>query len=255
MKISYLVLDYDRPVEAKVCLKSLWEHSKFPFEVVYLSNGGTQDYVQEFYKEGLIHKLILRKSNSGCGLGTRELFKAAETEYVIYVQCDQFLFRPYTEDELNKHIYLTRQGSLVESDRISHIDLSGNQGHGQYSERAHLINRDFYNAIPNGRGGPGPYQDEKYTEQWVQEHLKTYNYKFYSYHYFADNGKVSIREYPCGGRTIHFTDEKKLFIDKPLAKKYNFPNLTDSEWDLVLAGKWEQGTIPEKEREHSFKIW
>ena len=74
MIIDFLILDYNRPVESLLCLKSIKRHAKFDHNIVYLSNGGEQEYVYDYYKQGLIDKLILRKYNSGCGLGTRELF-------------------------------------------------------------------------------------------------------------------------------------------------------------------------------------
>ncbi len=105
-KVSILVLDFMRPVESELCLQSLKQNLKFKAPIIYLSNGGDQDYVWDFYKNGLIDKLILNKENTGLGFGTTDLFKICDTEYAIYVQCDQFLGREYTEEEL---IALVRQ--------------------------------------------------------------------------------------------------------------------------------------------------
>lgn len=255
MKFNFLVLDYNRPKESELCLKSIKKFVKFDHSVVYLSNGGEQDYVLDYYKNGLIDKLILRKDNSGCGLGTRELFNDFDlnSNFVFYVQCDQFMIRDLKLEEVKGYISNIK-------DNILYIDLASNQGHGQYSERAHFINKNTYNKIPNTIGGPGPYANEKWTEKSLQDYMKNNNLTFLSINppVFADNGKVSYRQFPCGGETMHFTDTKQLWILKPLKQKYaNWPNieLTDKEWELVLTNKWINGTIPERLKIHSFNCW
>lgn len=43
-KVSILVLDYNKPEEARKCLESVKEYCKFNKEVIFYSNGGEQDY-------------------------------------------------------------------------------------------------------------------------------------------------------------------------------------------------------------------
>lgn len=254
-KYNFLILDYNRPKESELCLHSIKKHAKFNHNIIYLSNGGNQDYILDYYKNGLIDKLILRKDNSGCGLGTRELFNDfdIDSEFVFYVQCDQFMVRDLTPEEINN--YITNM-----KNNILYVDLAGNQGHGKYSERAHFINKNSYNKIPNTRGGPGPYANEKWTEETMQDYMKENNLTFLSVNplVFKDNGKVSYRQFPCGGETMHFTDTKQLWILKPLKEKYSsWPNieLTEKEWELVLTNNWINGTIPERLKQHSFNHW
>jgi hypothetical protein len=255
--VNFLVLDYNRPTESALCLTSIRNHVKFDYKIIYLSNGGQQDYPIKYYARGLVDKLILRKDNSGCGLGTRELFNDFDLncDLVCYVQCDQFMIRDFVIKELNyyKDILNSKENC------VSHIDLAGNQGHGIYSERAHLMLKSFYNKIPNGIAGPGPFSgDGKWTEQYVQEYLKEKNYQFVlAPLMFADNGKVSIREYKCGGKLCLYTDTKELFILSPLKERDDQPNLllTDEEWLKILNGEWVNGTIPEKYKDCSFKVW
>ncbi len=252
--LDFLILDYNRPVESKLCLESIHRHTKFPFNITYLSNGGKQDYPIDFYKQGLIDKLILRKDNSGCGLGTRELFNDfnLDNDWVAYIQSDQYMIRDFEFKEFEEF----KQKIII--DWNMYVDLAGNQGHGQYSERAHMMLKSDYRKIPNGIGGPGKYADYKWTEQCVQEYMKQYNLKFFTAPIlFADNGKISIREYPCGGILILYTDTKQLFVVKRIEKRVDFPNLklTDQEWDSILKGEWVNGTVPEQHKEHSFLVW
>jgi hypothetical protein len=189
--LSFLVLNYNRPKETELCLKSIKQFTKFNHEVVLLNNGG-EDHaaIFSFFNQGLIDKLILRKKNSGCGLGTRELFNDfnLDNNYVVYVQCDQFMVRDFTIEELNSYKEALEQNKIA-----GHVDLAGNQGNGRYSERAHLTSKKFYNSIPNSKGGPGPFANELWTEEAVQNFYKENNLKFFvTKLLFADNGKISI---------------------------------------------------------------
>lgn len=258
--VSVVILDYNRPQEARTLLDSLASNATFEHEVVYLSNGGDQTYALEAYSKGDIDTLILNKKNSGCGLGTRQGFQAAMGQYVMYVQVDQWLAKPLSQETINQ---MTRV--LADHQGYLYIDLAGNQGNGNPSERAMLISRERYLAIPGLSetiGGPGPYADHRWTENLLQEYMRTEDLAFLSNertYYFGNNGKWSQRSYPCGGETVHATDTKILRVLKPLKQRYDdFPNLklNDVEWDEVLNGRWPaEGKIPEADKAHSFVFW
>ena len=84
---NILILDYNRPKESELLLASIKKYANFNYKIIYLSNGGEQDYAIDYYNKGLIDKLILRKHNSGCGLGTRELFNDfdIDSDFVFYM--------------------------------------------------------------------------------------------------------------------------------------------------------------------------
>lgn len=254
-KVSYLVLDFNRPVESSLCLKSIKEYTKFPYELIYLSNGGNQDYVWDFYRSGLIDKVVFNKENSGLGFGTTDLFKLCKTEWALYVQNDQFLGRDYTEEELDQQI-----AKLEEKDSgVASIALAGDPCKGEYSERAHLINVDFYNSIPNKpNGGAGPYHHIEWNEGYIQNYYKENDlvHHIWPNLLFGDNGAWSHRVNPDGSMWCHRTDLKKLWMIKPPTEKYVYPKFTDEEWEEVLkTGKWEDGAIPEEEKDQSFEVW
>jgi len=258
-KISYLVLDYMRPYESELCLRSLKDNTKFECPVIYLSNGGNQDYVWEFYKEGWIDKLILNKENEGLGFGTTDLFKICKSQYAIYVQNDQYLGREYIEEELDKQIAML--GNVLEDKKvIGSISLAGDQCQGKYSERAHIIMPELYNSIPNmPNGGAGPYHHIEWNEGHIQ---KWYEEEGFTHHIwpdilFGDNGAWSYRKNPDGSEWRHRTDLKKLWLIKgPVKEKYVYPKLTEEEWNGVLVDQtWEEGKIPEQEVKDSFQVW
>ena len=260
-QLTFALLDYERYREANTCLSSISEYCRVPYQLVYVSNGGKHDHVQEWQKQGRLDTVIYNKSNLGCGIATKQAIAAALTRWVIYVQVDQFMRRPFEQAEFD---FLTRQLSL--SRNLFYIDLAGNQGHGQFSERAFLIDRNRYLSIPgidDVIGGPGPLAQSKWTEQHVQEYMRNaeLTFKSSSEVLFADNGKYSPREYgeEYGGKTIHETDTKLLKIVKPFKKRADgFPNLNlnDEEWRQVLAGEWPvEGKVPEADRAHSFEFW
>lgn len=258
-KITYLVLNYNRPKETELCLHSIHSCSQFPFQVVLLNNGGDDiDFIYKFYKKGLIDKLILRKENSGCGLGTREIFNDFDicSNYVIYVQCDQWMNRIVTETEVNNWI------GMIESKMYFYVDLAGNQGHGNPSERACFWDKNDYNKIYSISydivGGPGPYANCIWTEEHLQKYMKSRNLQFYtSPLVFQDNGKNSIREYPCGGILMQETDTKAVHILKPIKSRVDFPNikLSNEDWDKILNNQWINGMVPQLHKTDSFLVW
>ena len=258
-KISIAVLDYNRKFESKALLDSIERYASFDYELVYLSNGGNQSYALDYYKDGRIDRLILNKENSGCGILTRQAFQSCMGEYVLYLQVDHIMCRELTQDMMDRLIGMLKGQTF-------YIDLAGNQGNGNPSERASLFDRKKYLSMPKIDsiiGGPGPYADSQWTENYLQEYMSENKYVFITGSgllFFSDNGKVSRRGYPCGGETEHYTDEKRIFVIKPLKKRYeDFPNLvglTDEEWDMLMIGGEcpKEGFIPEKDKSHSFIV-
>ena len=257
-QLSILILDYLREKEANLLIQSLQYNLKFKTKIIYLSNSPNCDYAKKFLDEGRIDQLIINKENLGCGIATRQLFHSCISDWALYCQVDQWLEREFTQDMFD---HITQY-----ADRNAHFycDLAGDQGHGQFSERAFLIRTKKYLSIPGIDtiiGSPGPFANYKWGEKHVQDFMKDNYLKFCKMtpKLFMDNGKVSRRTYPCGGETLHYTDEKRLFIIKSLKQRYDdFPNLklTDLEWDMVLNGNVpKEGFIPENDKKDSFIYW
>ncbi len=261
--ISFLVLDFNKKDESFRCLKSFKLNAKFPYKVVFCSNGGRQDYVMDFYKDGLIDELILNKENYGLGIGTKQLFGACQTEHAMYVQNDQWLIREFTEQELNRIISMLGLGDYDKAGNfheVKSIGLAGNPCNGEYSERAHIISTRFYNSIPNKpNGGCGPRHAEPWIEGFMQDYYRQKRHIHYIYPniLFGDNGKRAIRQNPDGSVWTHFPDTKALFLESgPVKEKYVYPYFTDAEWEQVLKTQtWPAGQIPEKEKSNSFHVW
>lgn len=250
--IEFLLLDFDREEETRLCVESIRKHAKFYHVVRLLHDSPLRFYHTELQEEGFIDYLHSNPTNLGCGVSTAQLFAFCESQYAFYVQVDQFLGVELTDGIIDSLI-----SDIESNDNISYIDLAGNQGHGQFSERAAFIPVDWYNSIPKTLGGPGPLAHLKWTEECVQDYMRENKEGFVSYTMFGNNGKVSKRRNPDGSVWKHYTDEKKLFLlQGPVKEKYVYPKFTDEEWEEVLrTQKWEDGKIPEKEKEHSFVVW
>ena len=243
--IEYLILDYQRPKEAKNLLESLKRHSHFDHKVTYLSNGGEQDYVKSLEAEGLIDTLLLNPRNIGCGAGTIQLFANCKSAYAFYIQVDHVLTGPITQDGINQFT------SLLKDQNYSCVDLAGDQASpkGSYSERAQFINVEFYNSIPKSIGGPGPWQQIKWTERCVQEHFEQQDLKIAHINpiLFRDAGEWSVRSNPDGSQWRQKSDTKQLWMLSPPSQKYSWPLFTDEEWEAVLKTKeWKDGEIPSR---------
>ena len=257
--IEYLILDYQKKFEAEQLLESIKKYSKFKYSVTFLSNGGKHDYAIEFKKQGLIDNLIINETNTGGGAGTVQLFAQAKTKYALYIQVDQTLSGELGQQSIDSFI------NLIENENYSYIDLSGDQGRGNYSERAQFMPVKFYNSIPKTIGGPGPWDDMKWTEECVQDFIKNNNLKYKSVSFidsnnrtipiFLDAGKWSFRSNPDGSEWKHRTDTKELWMLKKPSQKFSFPRFSENEWEEVLHNGWQDGKIPEREVKDSFLYW
>ena len=92
-RLQFLITDYNRSVESERLLLSLKENLKIDHDsywITYLSNGGNQSYVQQFYEQGLIDQLVIRKNNLGGSWAMRDLVYLCQSEYAFLIQNDQY---------------------------------------------------------------------------------------------------------------------------------------------------------------------
>lgn len=251
--IDYLVLNFNRLDETRLCLKSIRENTCFDHKIILLNNGGNDSsQMLSFQKEGLIDYLILNKENEGLGCGTSSLFRFSSSDYVIYFQNDQVLGRNFSEDELN-----SIKSLMVENDKIGSVSIAGDTNHGLYSERAHVISKKFYNTFPPlGKGGAGPFAHLPWHEEIIQKFYKDngFIHHVWKNQLVADNGCYSVRQNPDGSIWKHRTDTKELaLISGEPKNRFCYPKFNDLEWDYVLQNKtWPNWAIPQNEISHSF---
>lgn len=255
-KISYLVLDYNRPEEGEKLLLSLQKFANHDKEIVYLCNGGESDYAYEFYKQKLINTLIIKDLGFGGGWGQTDLWRCCKTEYAFFIQVDQELVLPIDEDIISKFIDLLNDYKC--------IDLNGDQSRRNvWTDRAHFMNSDFFNSLgPFPNFGPG-LDNGKWNEQYLQEKFIENNYKIAHITpvFFRDNGKFSVRE-AGDGVFKHRCDTKQLWVIKqPTYKTEVYPPLNDLEWQTVLNGNWsvwgkdKEGRVPNAWKDKVFRAW
>jgi hypothetical protein len=254
-KLSFLILDFNRPNETNACLQSIHQHISYPKEIVLLSNGGEQSYIGDLYSKGLIDKCIISKQNEGSGLGTIRLIQFCSTEYFIYLQCDNLIGR-LVEDKEIEFMF-----ENLERDDVGAIDLTGIVPNTcVFSERAFMMKTDFYNANPNHTGGgTGPFQglNLKGSEECNLEWIQMNNKKVFSWrpYIIQDMGKYAILELPCGGILKRRCDSQQLWILKQPKSKMPCFNLLDEEWETILNGKWINGSVPEKSKSSIFYMF
>jgi len=255
--IDILVLDFNKEQESIILLHSIQKYCKFPYRVIFLDNGSKKYYSYDFRDKGFIDYLIVNDKNYGLGIGTKQLFEAAQSEYCFYIQNDQYFHRDFLETELlylQSAIDQNYQGKIIKS-----VSIAGDTCQGQYSERAHLIKAKFYQSLePLSEGGCGPKHNLIWREEQIQKIYKNNNYLHYIYQHplVADNGKRAIRENPDGSLWQHEPDSKRLWLlNGPVKEKFVYPYFTDEEWDKVLETQtWAPGVVPEREQNSSFIV-
>ena len=255
--VDILVLNFKRPEETLLCLRSIRKFAKFKHRVILYNNGG-DDYNEIFkaYQDGLIDKLIFNKENEGEGYGCIELYNNCKTKYSFFIENDCEMICEISEYHISNFI------NEIESERCSSIDLTGGIcGQNIYSGRAFFINTDFYKSIrkcdeSGVYGGPGPYNKTPPIEHFIQKFFRDNDLKVsHTNRILKENGKWSVREIG-DGLYKHRTDTQQFYIlKKPSYKTEEYPPFSDIEWDIVINGGWKDGDIPEKWKIHSFRFW
>lgn len=252
--LTVAVLEFLKPVEARLCLQSIRRHLHVPYSLVLLDNGGGADYPWQLYKEGLCDVLISKRVGRGGGVGQTDLFRWADTDLTLFVQSDQVMTRDLDERSLSMFTDLLTNGpnAPVLGCRYHCIDLNGDQsGRGVWTDRAHLIRTSLFNSLaPFPNGGPGPLHHLPWNERYLQDQFAARGWRIAHMGQapgtppmFTDRGMWTVRE--CAGGLLHMrTDTKALWWVTPPTEPYVFPEMTPAEWDLAIGGGWVGGTIP-----------
>ena len=260
--VNVLVLNYARPAETELCLKSIKKNCLFEHQIILLNNGyHDPDQIHGLFHVGLIDTLINEPENLGGGFGTVKLFENSKSDYSIWIECDCEIAGSITQNDIDKWI----EAIETEEFRYKCIDLTGGIcGQNIYSGRSFFINTEFYNSIDKFEidkdgnkvyGGPGPFNHVKYLEQFIQEFFKKNNYNVAHISMIKDNGYSSVRENPDSSQYIHQPDRKGLKVLKYPTEKYIYPKWSDNEWNKILNGEiWQDWDIPENEKKDSFIV-
>lgn len=243
---SICILDFKKPLESKLLLESIQKFCKFEKEVIFVCNGATEDYAYEYYKDGLIDKLVLNKENFGGGFSTVQAIYNSFNDWILWIENDSEFITEITQEYIDYYIDSLKNG------RFSAIDLTGGICNGEYSGRAFLINREFYNSIDkyaliDGKkvySGPGCPNGEnvKYLEGYIQDYFRINNLKVGIVQgLIKDNGKYSIRQSGKYNESllIHRPDTKEVWVIKPYKEKCDsYIPFTNEEFDDIINGNW-----------------
>ena len=255
-KIEYLILDYNREEEADALLNSIRKYSNFEYTISYLDNGSNKEYPKKLVEKYNIENFISNNRNTGSGAGTIQLFAQANGDYCFYIQVDHQLIFDINQDLIDLMIH------KIENENFAYIDLAGNQGHGQYSERAQFINTYFYNKIPKIIGGQGPWSHLMHTEQSIQNYINDNNLKFLTLNgdnnipLFIDKGKYGLRSNPDGSVWKHRTDDKRVWLlEGTVKEKYHYPPFSDEQWEEIFNTQQCNEIVPDGWQTNIFKCW
>lgn len=94
MRISIIVVTFNRIKYFKTFINFLYRSTKTPFYLIVVDNGsmdGTREYILELEKEGKIWKHVFNKENMLMTQAFSEGLKEVETEFVVTVADDMFV--------------------------------------------------------------------------------------------------------------------------------------------------------------------
>ncbi len=247
-QLAFLVLDFNRPQESRTLLESIKRHVKFPHKVLFYSNGGDQSYISEFYECGLIDILVASRKNEGSSIGTIRLAELCPCKYFINLQCDNYLVRDLDEVEFSQ-----MKKALTNGNGAIDFAFVGKQ---VFSERAFMADIEFYlNNEFLTHSGTGPFQNSALdnSEQAFTKWLKKNNKQIAHWvnRLIADNGKYAVIEVN-NGLMRRRCDTHQVWVIKTPEKSMPLWNLSENDWNKILAGRWENGSIPENSVKDAF---
>lgn len=258
-RLSFLVLEYNRPNETLACVYSIKKYCKVAdYEIIVLINGGdiSGEYLSRLYEA--CDKIIISKNNEGSSLGTLRLFTQASSEYVFNIQNDNVLVEDFTEEDYSKcKTFLNEKGGVVS------FTIEVKKFIMEFSERAFMCKRDFWLSNPYlcaHSTGPLKTKNGINSEQAFELWLKVNNKEHLHWYkdIIVDIGAYSLVETCSGAVFKKRNDSQQVFVikkppeDSEWNGEENVLNFNEQEWDLVRRGKWINGTIPEKNLPYVF---
>lgn len=157
--VSIIILTYNAFTYTQKCIHSIQEHTKYPYEIIFVDNGstdGTVEYLRKLVKEdtnscskhtGTSYKLIENPENKGFAAGNNQGVAAASGEYVMLLNNDVLVSGGWLEGLVE---------SLAKDEKIGMIGPITNS----ISGRQQVISI--------------PYVDEKEFHKFAQVIRKTY---------------------------------------------------------------------------------
>lgn len=95
-KVSIVMLTYNQLEDTKICVESLFKHTKdVDFELIFVDNGSTKDntktYLEKLKTENSNVKVIYNESNLGFACANNQGIEISEGEYVLLLNNDVIL--------------------------------------------------------------------------------------------------------------------------------------------------------------------
>ncbi|WP_270407381.1 glycosyltransferase [Paenibacillus timonensis] len=102
--VSLIVLAKNQLAYTKLCVESIYRHTRVPFELILVDNGST-DGTRAYFKDlALIHnniKLVLNVDNKGYGGGNNQGLACSTGDFVILLNNDVIVTRDWVQGMLN----------------------------------------------------------------------------------------------------------------------------------------------------------
>jgi len=217
----------------KVCLGSLIKNTPQPYDLVVFDNNSCEDvrtYLLGLSNDSHITSLILSNTNIGKAAAVNRMFAAAETEFIVYTDCDVLFHPGWLEESLRVMTTFDRVGivsgrpwrPMGESDEaIWRVNAElAEKGTGITVERGDLIPRHVLDEHSKSIGLPVPeirpdaFEDMKITKNGVSAFT-------FGSHFQYTTRKSVIRDVgPLGVGESGLSKAERLWDENITAQKY-----------------------------------
>lgn len=89
--VSIIILTFNALEYTKICVRSIQNHTSYPYEIIFVDNAstdGTVEYLQELVEKNPGYKLIRNPENKGFAAGNNQGAAAANGEYILLLNND-----------------------------------------------------------------------------------------------------------------------------------------------------------------------
>ncbi|NOX90061.1 MAG: glycosyltransferase [Calditrichaeota bacterium] len=151
-EVSIIMLTFNALEYTKKCVRSILEHTKIPYEIIFVDNGstdGTVEYLNSLLKEHSYFKAIFNKKNKGFAYGNNQGARIAGGKYLLFLNNDVLVSDGWLNDlvsAIEKDEKIGMVGPITNSisglQRVVDIPYKDETGFHRFARQVSEVNRN-----------------------------------------------------------------------------------------------------------------